>query len=236
MKPAAARRSCKRLAWRWREVARLPAVPGGATTATTRLLLADLDNNAALDVIVSAADTQVLLGGAPNGFASAAVAHRVAHLRGRRSGREGPTRSRRPRTRTAVSPWRRTPARSPYHWQRLRPRAATATGDQRINSFGIGGEVEVRSGLHVQTYPIASPVVHVGLGEATSSDVIRIFWPNGVLQSEFLQKADTTDPGRPAAEGLLPVAVCLERSRDGLRHRPDLAIAARPAHQRASDG
>ena len=29
-----------------------------------------------------------------------------------------------------------------YHWQILRPRARVATGDQRINSFGIGGEME----------------------------------------------------------------------------------------------
>ncbi|MGC4080669.1 MAG: hypothetical protein QM736_00750 [Vicinamibacterales bacterium] len=31
-----------------------------------------------------------------------------------------------------------------YRWQTIRPRAATVTGDQRINSFGIGGEIEVR--------------------------------------------------------------------------------------------
>ncbi len=34
-----------------------------------------------------------------------------------------------------------------YHWQVIRPRAAQATGDQRINSFGIGGEMEIRAGL-----------------------------------------------------------------------------------------
>ncbi len=34
-----------------------------------------------------------------------------------------------------------------YHWQNIRPRAANARGDQRINSFGIGGEIEVRAGL-----------------------------------------------------------------------------------------
>jgi hypothetical protein len=37
-----------------------------------------------------------------------------------------------------------------YQWQIIRPRAHQATGDQRINSFGIGGEMEVRSGLLVQ--------------------------------------------------------------------------------------
>ena len=32
-----------------------------------------------------------------------------------------------------------------YSWQDVRPRAATTSGDQRINSFGIGGEIEIRS-------------------------------------------------------------------------------------------
>src|SRR5690606_14057158 len=37
-----------------------------------------------------------------------------------------------------------------YHWQIVRPRAQPVAGDQRINSFGWGGEVEVRAGLLTQ--------------------------------------------------------------------------------------
>ena len=37
-----------------------------------------------------------------------------------------------------------------YHWQILRPKAAKTEGDQRVNSFGIGGEMEIRSGLLAQ--------------------------------------------------------------------------------------
>jgi hypothetical protein len=37
-----------------------------------------------------------------------------------------------------------------YHWQILRSRDAETTGDQRINSFGIGGTMELRSGLLYQ--------------------------------------------------------------------------------------
>ncbi len=37
-----------------------------------------------------------------------------------------------------------------YHWQLVRPRASNAVGDQRINPFGVGGEMEIRSGLLVQ--------------------------------------------------------------------------------------
>jgi Tfp pilus assembly protein PilF len=77
-----------------------------------------------------------------------------------------------------------------YHWQVVRPRAVQATGDQRINSFGIGGEMEIRSGLLVQKQPITSPVLHFGLGEQTSTDVIRVVWPNGSVRADFEIKAD----------------------------------------------
>lgn len=77
-----------------------------------------------------------------------------------------------------------------YHWQIVRPRASQATGDQRINSFGIGGEMEIRSGLLVQKQPITGPVLHFGLGEQTSADVIRVTWPNGTVRADFEVKAD----------------------------------------------
>jgi tetratricopeptide (TPR) repeat protein len=77
-----------------------------------------------------------------------------------------------------------------YHWQILRPRARVATGDQRINSFGIGGEMELRSGLLLQKQAITSPQLHFGLGEQSSADVVTILWPNGMQNAEFALKAD----------------------------------------------
>ncbi|HKY03454.1 MAG TPA: CRTAC1 family protein, partial [Blastocatellia bacterium] len=77
-----------------------------------------------------------------------------------------------------------------YHYQIVRPRAATSTGDQRINSFGIGGEMEVRAGLVFQKQLITGPAVHFGLGEKTQSDVVRIVWPNGTVQAEYELAAD----------------------------------------------
>jgi Tfp pilus assembly protein PilF len=77
-----------------------------------------------------------------------------------------------------------------YHWQIIRPRAKQAVGDQRINSFGVGGEIEIRSGLLVQMQPITGPQIHFGLGEQTSVDVARILWPNGSVRAEFALKAD----------------------------------------------
>jgi Flp pilus assembly protein TadD len=77
-----------------------------------------------------------------------------------------------------------------YHWQVIRPRAHQATGDQRINSFGIGGEIEIRSGLLVQKQPITGPQLHFGLGLHTGAEVARILWPNGTMRAEFALKAD----------------------------------------------
>jgi hypothetical protein len=77
-----------------------------------------------------------------------------------------------------------------YHWQVVRPHASQATGDQRINPFGVGGEMEVRAGLLLQKQPITGPLLHFGLGEQTGSDVVRIVWPNGTVRAEFEVKGD----------------------------------------------
>jgi cytochrome c-type biogenesis protein CcmH/NrfG len=77
-----------------------------------------------------------------------------------------------------------------YQWQILRPRARVATGDQRINSFGIGGEMELRAGLLVQKQPITAPQLHFGLGQQTIADVVKIQWPNGMQNAEFALKAN----------------------------------------------
>ncbi len=72
-----------------------------------------------------------------------------------------------------------------YKWQVIRTRAATVMGDQRMNPFGIGGEIEVRSGLLTQKQMIQSPVLHFGLGEHDGAEFARIVWPNGLVQTEF---------------------------------------------------
>jgi len=77
-----------------------------------------------------------------------------------------------------------------YHWQIVRPHAVQAVGDQRVNPFGVGGEIEVRSGLLLQKQPITGPQLHFGLGEQTSTDVVRVVWPNGTVRAEFAVKAD----------------------------------------------
>ena len=77
-----------------------------------------------------------------------------------------------------------------YHWQVVRPHAVQAVGDQRINPFGIGGEIEIRSGLLVQKQPITGPQLHFGLGGQTEAEIVQVVWPNGTVRAEFGVKAD----------------------------------------------
>jgi Tfp pilus assembly protein PilF len=74
-----------------------------------------------------------------------------------------------------------------YFARSIRARASGGDGDQRINSFGIGGEMEVRSGLLYQKQIITSPIVHFGLGEHEEAEMLRIIWPNGSVQAEFAE-------------------------------------------------
>ena len=91
-----------------------------------------------------------------------------------------------------------------YHYQTIRTRAAHTLGDQRINSFGIGGEIEIRCGLLTQKQVITSPMLHFGLGEHTQTDVARIIWPNGLLQSEFDLKAGQSILANQRLKGSCP--------------------------------
>lgn len=74
-----------------------------------------------------------------------------------------------------------------YLARSIRARASGTEGDRRINSFGIGGEMEVRSGLLYQKQLIESPIVHFGLGEYEEAQMLRIIWPNGSVQAEFAE-------------------------------------------------
>ncbi|HKO10697.1 MAG TPA: hypothetical protein VJV22_01920, partial [Acidobacteriaceae bacterium] len=91
-----------------------------------------------------------------------------------------------------------------YHWQVIRTRAVQATGDQRINSFGIGGLLEVRSGLLLQAQPITGPEEHFGLGNWTETDVARILWPNGTINAEFQLKDDQQVLAQQRLKGSCP--------------------------------
>ena len=152
----------------------------------------------------------------PTARSRAAGARRAAgDARDRRSRRGRPARSRRRDAAAARSPRRAAPARGPTTGSgcaRARPPRPATSGSTRSASAARSKSAAACTCRRTRS---PSPIVHIGLGEATSSDVVRIVWPNGVLQSEFAQKADATIRSRPAAEGLVSVAVCVERPRDG---------------------
>ena len=188
--------------WTTREVARLP--PPAAGAGAVRLIVTDLDNNGASDIVVAAAGgSRAVLRGegetvhvveAPIPIDVRAAVDLDGNGRVELVGKQADGQA-------AVV---RSTGNRPYHWQAIRTHAATATGDQRINSFGIGGELEVRTGLHLQKHLIDGPVTHVGLGEATGSEVVRITWPNGTLQSEFNVGADASIAATQRLKGSCP--------------------------------
>lgn len=180
--------------WSAETIAQLPPLPRGEV----RMHAADIDNNGAVDLIVTqvSADSNgkagalLVLQDASGSFhsmaqaAGSATVFALADLHN--DGRIGligldaagqPVAARNQGTKN-------------YHWQSIRPRARQATGDQRINPFGIGGEIEIRSGLLVQKQPISGPILHFGLGIRDSVDVARITWPNGTIRAEFNLKAN----------------------------------------------
>jgi Tfp pilus assembly protein PilF len=197
--------------WETAEVARVGGVLN--SEAHVRLRVADLDNNGGLDLMVAPGalptagyyvNVLIWLGDEQNRLvkldkpAEIAVVTDVADLNG--DGRldllglltEG----------QAVRAANR--GSKNYHWQAIRPRAAQAVGDQRINSFGIGGEMEIRAGLLVQKRPITGPLIHFGLGEQQGADVARIVWPNGSVRAEFELKADQAITAEQRLKGSCP--------------------------------
>lgn len=176
--------------WDERQIAAWPNMPAG-TPGKARLILADLDNNGAIDVVASSGGASAvwLADGRVQLQAHAVPANLeivdVADLDG--DGQLDAVAIASGNTLRLLGHGTKG-----YHWQVFRPRAQESAGDQRINSFGVGGDIQVRSDLLVEHQLIAGNVVHMGLGSRTVVDVVRIVWPNGVLQADFRVQADQT--------------------------------------------
>ena len=189
--------------WQSGTLAAWPDFPPGVEPGRHRVLLADLDNNGALDLVVSgSAGTRIWLADerlAYRPFPAAPDAEVFGvgdldadgrlDLVGLQDGRPVGMLGR---------------GEADYHWQVLRPRALQAAGDQRINTFAVGGEIEVRSGLLVQKQLLTGRPVHFGLGSHELVDVVRIAWPNGVVQAEFEVGADQAIEAEQRLKGSCP--------------------------------
>ena len=206
--------------WDRERVAHWSAVPADAAPGSQRLLLADLDNNGALDLLGSGpAGTQVWLADERAVLQDALDAPVTAEIFGvadlDADGRldlvgveEG----------AAVRLLGQGGAG--YGWQQIRPRAHVAAGDQRINAFGVGGEIEVRAGLLVQKQVLTGAPVHFGLGEQPQIDVARVAWPNGVVQADFELQAREVFVAEQRLKGSCPWLFADDG--DGLRFVTDV--------------
>ena len=189
--------------WAERRLAGWSGLEASAGSDRMRLFAADLDNNGALDLLASTsresrawlADERLQF--APLAAAIAAPIFGIADLNA--DGRvdlAGVAGGRPVRFRNS--------GQKPYHWKTVRARAQDTAGDQRINSFGVGGDIEVRSGLLVQKQLLTGQPAHFGLGTRTEIDVARIVWPNGVPQAEFDVRVDDTIVAEQRLKGSCP--------------------------------
>jgi len=189
-------------AWVARQIATGPPLTGAAP-GNQRLMVADLDNNGAIDLLVSGGgQSRVWLGGVDRELHALSVPpagdiFSIADLNG--DGRPDLIGIANGRVSQFTS--RGTLA---YHWKDIRARAQQNAGDQRINSFGVGGQITVRSGLLVQTQLMTGAPVHFGLGTRTGIDVARIVWPNGVPQAEFRTGVDDAIVAEQRLKGSCP--------------------------------
>ena len=65
-----------------------------------------------------------------------------------------------------------------------------STGSGKNNHFGIGAKIEVRAGGLYQTRVVTGPEIHIGLGQHSRADVVRVRWTNGVPQNLFYPNAN----------------------------------------------
>ncbi|HEY0169694.1 MAG TPA: FG-GAP-like repeat-containing protein, partial [Pyrinomonadaceae bacterium] len=193
--------------WESAEVLRGDAPPAGLAPGASKITAADLDNNGGIDLLISGTQgARAWLSDAEGRFKPLGLPETISNSLGvsvadadadGRLDLFGVSNDRR-----AFKAAGR--GSKNYHWQLIRPRAANATGDQRINSFGVGGEMEIRAGLLVQKQLISGPLVHFGLGEQAGADVVRVVWPNGSVRAEFELRADTSVLAEQRLKGSCP--------------------------------
>ena len=180
-----------------------PSFPADAVAGSHRVILADLDNNGALDLLASGtAGTRVWLADERARlelFDTVIPAEIFDAIELTGDGRLDLVGLQDGAAVRLVGQ-----GSAGYGWQQIRPRAHIAAGDQRINAFGVGGEIEVRAGLQVQKQVLTGAPAHFGLGTHAQADVTRISWPNGVTQADFEFGADRVIVAEQRLKGSCP--------------------------------
>ena len=190
--------------WQIEEIARWDGIPDGLESGTTRLFIEDLDNNGGIDLLVSTTQGSFVWLGDEGGVFVPLAAAIKTQVYGVADLSEDGRLDMLTVAETGEAVILVNQSTKQYQWNEIRPRAAYTMGDQRINSYGIGGEIEIRSGLLFQKQSIQGPVVHFGLGNRQMTDVARIIWPNGDVQAEFEMQANELLLTRQRLKGSCP--------------------------------
>ncbi len=82
-----------------------------------------------------------------------------------------------------------------YHWIDVSLRAEQVKGEVksasgRVNHYGIGSLLELRSGTIYQSQIVAGQSTHFGLGKQTVAEAIRVLWTNGIPVNIINAKTD----------------------------------------------
>ncbi len=82
-----------------------------------------------------------------------------------------------------------------HHWVDVSLRAEQVKGEVksasgRVNHYGVGSLVELRSGAIYQPQIVAGQSTHFGLGKQTVAEAIRVLWTNGIPVNIINAKTD----------------------------------------------
>ncbi|RCS54049.1 hypothetical protein DTL42_02530 [Bremerella cremea] len=80
--------------------------------------------------------------------------------------------------------------------------AASPSG--RVNQYGLGSLLELRSDISYQAQVVRAETTHFGLGKRTQADALRVIWTNGIPQSILQPKVNTLITERQTLKGSCP--------------------------------
>ena len=165
--------------WKQEEVAK-------STITEGKILIGDLDNNGAMDIIVAGKEnSQILLANSKGEFTPlpTLIPARITGVGDLKMG--GFLALVGVDTAGKALEFDAKPTKN-YPSLIVRTSAEpTKIGDDRINPFGVGSELEMRAGLLWQKQIITGPQTHFGLGTQSVANAVRAVWTNGSTNAIF---------------------------------------------------